>query len=362
MKQYLRIFLIVILSSCMAQSALSQEEKTDWTDRISPYGDLRLRYEAIDEETFDGRERTRYRARIGLKADVVDNVKVIFELCSGGNNPVSCNVSFDGGFSSQEININLAYVDWAATDAINVYGGKMKNPLFRAGKAPMIWDGDLNPEGLATKISAGAFFGTAAVFSVEERAVSDDTLLYAAQIGTKFGIGEKSRLTAGIGYFGFTNTIGNEPFFFGIPLGNSVDENGDYIYEYKDVELFAQFDSKLGKWPVQLYGQYAENQEVSDGNTAYAVGASIGALKDKGTMALSWTYMDIEADAVVATFNDSDFAGGVTNSSGHLIRLGYSLHKNIALGGTFFVNQVQRLIGEKHDYNRMQLDILFKFN
>jgi hypothetical protein len=357
----LKTSLLILLITALAQSAVAEEEDSDWTDRINLYGDFRLRYEAIDEKFVGSRQRSRFRARLGVSADVVDDVKVIFQLCSGGDNPVSCNQSFDDDLSSKDLSIDLAYVDWTATENLHVYGGKMKNPLYRAGKAPMVWDSDLNPEGLAVKYGSNRFFGVLGGFNIEERATSSDSMLFAAQLGTTFDFGKASKITAGIGYFGYTNTIGNKPFFFGIPLGNSVDLEGNYVYEYKDTEIFAEYDTKLGNWPLQVFAHIAKNNEVRDENTAYAVGAKIGAVKDNGSIALSWTYMDIEADSVIAAFNDSDFAGALTNSSGHLIKIGYGLTRNIALGGTFYINRLQRIIGEEHDYNRMQLDIEFKF-
>ena len=288
-------------------------------------------------------------------------MNVIFRLCSGGNDPVSCNQSFDGGVSTKDLSIDLAYVDWEASDSVNVYGGKMKNPLIRAGSAPLIWDGDLNPEGAAVKYSGDRFFATLAVFAVEERATSSDSSLYAGQTGVKFGLGENSKLLAGIGFFGYTNTIGKKPFYLGLPLGNTVDDDGNYVYEYKDTEIFAQFDSKFGNWPFRAYAHYAQNNEVSDGNVAYAVGAKVGSAKSKGAMQFGWTYMDVGADSVIAIFNDSDFAGARTNSSGHMLNLQYGLSKKIALAGTFFFNEVQPAVGPERDYNRMQLDISFKF-
>ena len=340
---------------------MSQEESSSWTDRITPHGDFRMRYESIDEQGLDQRDRSRYRARFGLDIDVSDNVKVTFQLCSGNNEPVSCNETYDNGFSSKDVSIDLAYIDWEVNEDVHVYGGKMKNPLFRAGSAPMIWDGDLNPEGAAVKYSSDRFFATLAVFSAEERSSSSDSVLYAGQVGVIVGLGEHSKLKTGIGYFGYTNTIGNKPFYLFLPLGNTVDINGNFIYEYKDTEVFAQFDTKMGNWPVQAFAQYAQNNEVSDGDTAYTVGVKVGAAKDKGKMQFGYTYMDIEADSVIGLFNDSDFGGASTNSSGSVINIKYGLSKKIALGGTFFINDVQRTIGPEHDYNRMLLDIEFKF-
>ena len=118
---------------------------------------------------------------------------------------------------------------------------------------------------------------------------------------------------------------------------------------------------KAGSLPLSLYGHYTVNTEVDREDTAYALGAKIGAAKQKGEWEASWTWQDIEADAVIGTFNDSDFGGGGTDSEGHMIKGKYSLGKNVTIGGTFFLNRVDRFQGTERDFNRIQLDLEFKF-
>lgn len=340
--------------------AIAEEGET-WADRISIKGDFRLRWEGIDEEGEEDRSRGRYRARLGVSAAVTENVKVVTQLASGADSPVSRNVTFDGGFDLDDIGFDLAYVEWSASENLTVFGGKMKNPLYRAGGAPLIWDSDLNPEGIAFAYSKGAFFGTLASFSVEERSSSSDSLLSALQLGGKFKIGDNAKLTAGIGYFGYSSTVGNEPFYNGSAKGNSVDIDGNYLYEYKNTEVFAQLDTEVGDWPLRVYAQLVQNNEVSEEDSGYAFGAKIGSAKSKGQWEASWTYQDIEADAVIGTFNDSDFGGGGTDSSGHIIKAKYAFAPSISLGGTFFLNDVDRFQGIEHDYTRYQIDVQFSF-
>jgi len=332
-----------------------------WVDRIKFKGDTRLRHESIDEDGEEDRRRMRFRARLGLSAKVTDDVNFVFQLATGGDSPVSTNQSFDDGFSTKDIGVDLAYVDWKISDNVNLYGGKMKNPLYKAGGVPLIWDGDLNLEGLAVKYTEGGFFGTAGGFSVEERGSSDDSLLYVVQAGYKFKVGENASLTAGAGYFAYTDTIGNEPFFNGSSKGNTVDINGDYVNDYKNTEVFAQLDTKVGDWPLRIYAHAVQNNEVSQEDMGYAFGAKIGSAKSEGASEYSWTYQDIEADAVIGTFNDSDFGGGGTDSDGHIFKAKYAVSKQIFLGGTLFINNVDRFQGTEHDYSRLQLDVEFKF-
>lgn len=355
----MRLTLSFIFLSLVSTPSLSDE--ANWLDRITFKGDLRLRYERIDEDFEIKRNRMRFRARFGLSATIKDDVKVVLQLASGGDNPVSTNQSFDDGFSTKDIRLDLAYVDWSASDQLTLYAGKMKNPLFRAGGAPLIWDGDLNPEGFAAQYESGIFFGMVAGFWAEERSTADDSLLYAAQAGVKVDVAANADLTAGLGYFAYTDTIGNQPFFDARSKGNSVDLNNNYVFDYKDIELFVQLDTVVGDWPLQIFAHLAQNNEVSQEDSAIAIGAKVGSAKVRGSSEYSWTYQDIEADSVIGTFNDSDFGGGGTDSSGHILRGKYMLTKKIGLGGTLFINEVDRFQGTKHDYSRIQIDLEFKF-
>lgn len=343
--------------------AIAADGETSWYDRMQLYGDLRLRAEYIHEEGNPdaNRDRERGRARIGVKADVSQNVRLVVGIATGGDNPVSRNVTGDGGFTTKEIGLELFYVDWTINDNLTVFAGKMKNPLFKAGKVPLIWDSDLNLEGAAATFSSGMFFGTAGAFAVEERSGDDDSTLFSAQAGLKFPLGDAAKLTAGAGYFAYTNTIGNEPFYNGRPKGNTVDIDGNLVYDYKNTEAFAQFDTKLGNWPLQVYAHYTVNNEAPEEDTAYAFGAKIGSAKKQGSQQLSWTWQDIEADAVIGTFNDSDFGGGGTDSEGHMVKYKFMLRDQISIGGTFFRNQIDRFQGTPHDFDRIQFDVEFKF-
>ena len=360
--------LIVAITALLSLSTASAAADESWVDRINFKGDLRLRYEMIDLDGVAQRNRMRFRTRFGLSAKVAENVKFVLQLASGGGDPVSTNQTFDGGFSTKDIGIDLAYIDWKIADGLSFFGGKMKNPLYKAGSVPLVWDSDLNPEGLAFSYKSDKFFGTVGGFSVEERAAGDDSLLYVAQFGAKFPLGEAASVTAGVGYFAYTNTIGNVPFYNGRPKGNTVALGGivlpigTYVYDYKNTELFAQFDTRLGDWPLKIYAHATQNNEVSTQDTAYAFGAKVGSAKKDGEMEFSWTYQDIEADAVIATYNDSDFGGGGTDADGHLLKAKYAISKKIILGGTLFVNNVNGFQGVERDYSRLQLDVEFKFN
>ena len=356
------VLALSVLGALFTISAPAAAEQQSWVDRIDFSGNARLRYEGIDEEGEEERNRMRFRARLGFSAAVSDDVKFVLRLATGGDNPVSTNQTFDDGFSTKDIGVDRAYIDWKINDELNLLGGKTKNPLFRAGGAQIAWDNDLNLEGFALTYASGRVFGTLGGFSVEERSSADDSLLYVVQGGVKLPVGDDNKLTVGAGYFAYTNTIGNTPFYNGNPRGNSVDAAGNYVNDYRNTEIFAQYDTALGSRPLQVFVHATQNNEVSDEDTAFAFGAKLGSAKKKSESEFSWTYQDVETDAVIGTFNDSNFGGANTDADGHILRAKYAYSERIFLGGSLFVNKIDGAQGAERDYNRIQLDVEFKFD
>jgi hypothetical protein len=121
------------------------------------------------------------------------------------------------GFSDKPLWIDQAYFDWSTPlSGLKLQGGKMKNPFLAVGRNQMIWDHDLNPEGLAAqfsrKINATELFANASYFWVEERATTDDSFLIGGQAGLKHGLATAD-LTIGAGLFNYTNTKGSAAYY-----------------------------------------------------------------------------------------------------------------------------------------------------
>ncbi|HEX4639061.1 MAG TPA: putative porin [Chthoniobacterales bacterium] len=135
------------------------------------YGDVRLRYQYNGGETTGNsplgarangvaghndwmeRERERYRLRLGLRGTLMDDwfFGIRFET---NTNPRSTNVTFgddsgvNGPFSkdSDRINVGQAYLGYKGFHDVTLTAGRMPNPLVNT---PMVWDPDINPEGLS---------------------------------------------------------------------------------------------------------------------------------------------------------------------------------------------------------------------
>ncbi len=340
----------------------------EWVSKIKLHGDFRYRYEYIKLQGKDSVNRNRIRARIGLTAKVNNTNDFHIRLASGSQDPTSTNQTLTGSFSSKHIWLDRAYVDWHPVFANSrgnrghLFLGKMKNPFLMVKSSSLIWDDDLNPEGGAVTFQASLGninpFINVGGFWVRSRWKNTDSGVIGGQVGVKPVLG-KFKVTAGAGYFGYIHTKG-QPAFFTIGkygFGNTLDADGNYIYDYKLVEAFAQVGTKFRKIPVAVYGDYVYNTDPGD--DGWLIGFKVGKCKKKHSWEFNYNYRRVEPDATVGAFCDSDFIGGGTDGKGHKFSAGFQLAKNWKLAATYFLND--RRLHHSKDFDRLQVDMKFRY-
>lgn len=351
----------VVTKSTSNQAVGNQLVKKSLADRLSFKADFRERFESIDQQGKVTRDRNRVRLRAALSMQVDKDLSFTLGTATGGDDPVSTNQTFDDAFSSKDIRLDLAYFDYKLSDAYNITGGKMKNPLYKPGKNSAFWDSDLNPEGLALKFNNGLLQGSLVGFSIEERKSAGDSYLLGGQVLQAFELSENAKITVGVGYYDYSNLQGSEALFDAKPRGNSLDANGNYTNDYNIIETFIEYENNIMGKPFSIYGNYFQNTAAKALDTAYTFGFKYGKVKGLGTWDIGVAYLDIEADSVVGLFNDSDFAGGNTDSKGLSLKAGYGIHQYMALGLTYIMSEFGQSQLTQTDYNRLQLDLQLKF-
>ncbi len=352
---------LLLAGLALAGTTLAEESPASWADSIVMTGDLRLRYEMIREDGAEDRDRARFRGRLGFSADLAQDVRVGFGLATGGDDPVSNNQTFGEGFTTKDIGVHLAYVAWKFQDNWLLTVGKMDKPWFRAGGTTLIWDADLNPEGLIVTYKGKKLFGSAGSFIVAERSDEAESRLNTVQAGIELPTSADSVVTLALAYFDYSNTIGQAPFYNNDPEGNTVDVNGNYVYDYDQVELGAQYRTKLGSWPLTVFGDYLVNTEVSNEDTAYTFGVTVGEAKKARSMQFGYAWHDTGADALNSTYNDSDLADGLTDASGHYFKARYMLRDNIYFNGSFIFSEFGGFTDKELGFDRVMLDVQFQF-
>ena len=336
-----------------------------WADKIAIQGDFRYRYENIDQEMASSeRNRQRIRARAAIIAQPQDDLEIGFGLSTGQDgDPVSSNQTIGSGGSRKDIYLDLAYFNWAAMTGVNVIGGKFKNFLYRPGKHALLWDGDWNPEGVGVTYSNGPFFGSVIGAWLESDSNNTEEFTYGVQVGAKAPLGDNVKLTGGVGYFSF-NTEGKGTFFGGDTafFDNSFDPlTNQYLFNYEELEAFAELGFKLAGLPAAVFVDYVKNTDADEFDTGWAAGVSLGTAKTKGSWEASYAYQDLDPDAVFGLLTDSDFGGGGTDNKGHVLRGAYAVSDKWNLAFSYFMNTIDQNTGTEQDYDRLQLDMNFKY-
>lgn len=375
-----KILGVMVMAGLTALAANAQQAAPaaakSWVDTVAVKGDLRYRYENITEDGKDDRQRDRIRARIGASAKINDDVKGEIQFSTGDGDPISGNKTLGDGFTKKDMGLNLAYLDWTVQDGVNVIAGKMKNPFICV--SDMIWDGDLTPEGVAAKVEQTVgpltLYVNGAQMWVQERstAPAEDTKLYAGQVAAKYQFSDEVYLLVGGSYYTYDNIEGmnvvdwensNKPYGNSSANGAVVKgvTNKVYKMEYNEVETFAKLVAWVGT-PVEFYGNYVVNQDADANDTGWLAGVTVGKAKNVGTCELGYNYRELEKDAVLGAFADSDSWGGGTDGRGHKVYGRYQIAKNVQIGATYFINEKPIADASKtHDYDRLQLDVVANF-
>jgi len=338
------------------------KKNADWTDKISFKGDLRYRYQYVEAENTSGddlhlkKSIQRIRARLGVFADVNDFTTAGIGIRTG-DKANSGNVTLGDHFDGFTMSISLAYFDIAPEEA--KYGkatfGKMKQPWKRS--TDLIWDSDVNPEGIAYsysgKIKQTGLFSSLGYFRVVEEKMHSDLNLGSAQLGAIQPFGEKIKLTLGGSLYAYDNAQE-----FADPV-----LSGSYPVDYRIFEGFSEIGFKdVLPFGFKLYGNVVENTLADSKNTGFCAGIKFGDAK-KGTWEAKYDYRYLGLHAAPGYFADSDIADGGSGIRGHRIKAKYNFSKHLSGGVTLMIAErtPARTLNETQDFNTLMLDLMVKF-
>ncbi len=208
-----------------------------WLDRISFYGDMRLRFENnafgdgnapaglhnVDSDrysdiknTTEDRNRLRLRGRLGADVKVNDWLTGGLRVTTGQlTSPVSPNQTQEVSEGKYSIGLDRAFLKATPTDWLTLQGGRIANPFFYTD---MLFDPDLAFDGVAATFSpkindSWSSFTTVGAFPIDEIESSDtnkakDKWLYSLQTGIKWQSTNKSSVRLAAAYHDFRNVEG----------------------------------------------------------------------------------------------------------------------------------------------------------
>lgn len=326
-----------------------------WLDMLTPFGDIRFRDEGFYQEDKTARNRFRLRARIGLNANVSDEISGTIRLATGNpNDPISTNQTLDSTFTRKSINLDWAYLTLKPGPSLRmepgwftITAGKFGVNAYRVSE--LVWDDDVAPEGATETVNLvdrreGFLRGlrvNAFQWIVDEVASGADPWIPAGQIVSETSLDGSAIWTLAFADFYYshinavarkylnpylnppTNTQANPSFNNQLANSNSLVTNASgkilgYQSGFNVINATTELDSPnpfgLGL-PAGLFGDLAYNTQADGRNVGWYVGAGIGnagkdwyhdVLKNKGDWGVSYTYARVEKDAVLSIFTFSD--------------------------------------------------------
>ena len=351
----MKTILTGILAAGMFTVASAEDEKMN----LKWGGDFRYRNEIKGKEGDSPlRIRQRIKAKIGVKATKDDVWHFGLQLSTGVSDPVSTNQTLSGDFTTGDFGIGLAYIKFKS-DAVDVTFGKFKNPLKKALKNELLWDGDLSPEGSALGLNFGEKKGkvnfTAGAFILTENKKDDETWLQVNQLSYSSKM-ENMKYMVSVGYSDYHNT--HVPVA-GDLSGNRGFEDGTYASDFNLLDFGLEFGTKLGGIPMTLGGAYVMNLGADENNTGFHAGLKLGKAKKPGSIQAGFSYKMVEADAVLGSFTDSDFNGGGTQGEGFEINAKYKVTKEVSVALTQFLTST--IDADNSMKYATQLDLNYKF-
>jgi len=391
---------------------------SDAIDNATVYGDVRVRAEYRKGGTNtneEERERGRYKLTFGVETKANDfYTDLAFAMGQKGR---SDNATFgaatggaNGGDYKEVLYVKRALVGWKMTDWLAVEAGRIKNPLYTTS---MVWDGDLNFEGLAEKVSYdynkinffGNFVQSQYRGDYRNRLASADQLtnnILAFQGGLKFPITDLISAKAAITYTTYTNNKSaagiTQNIFVPKLAGVATDANNTGTNDLRTIEIPAEIEFKTsGNLSYKVFGDYVYNTSGSDrfnqavtygganaaairaaGNddTAWLVGASIASAQASKPQKGDWNarlwWQDVGVYAVDQNAVDSDLMDSRVNMKGLVAKGTYNLRSNVLVDVTaasatrknraLAANGTDSDIGfDLNKYQLFQFDVTYKF-
>ncbi|PCJ64249.1 MAG: hypothetical protein COA73_04110 [Candidatus Hydrogenedentota bacterium] len=315
-------------------------------EKFSFSGDLRLRQESsMKLDTSPDRHRQRLRLRFGGEVQLTSEVRIGARLVTGdADDPKSTHQTLGNNFSSLEVSFDRIFLNyspqWLENGWITV--GKfdhpfMRNPIYNG----LVWDSDVQPEGLVFGYTLDSFPGVDRVklvlgkYIFQERGKNDNAYVAAAQLSIHKTFTDQLTGNAAIGYYSYSNL--DMADIIGMNSGNALldfDNDGTpdaFASKFGILNPIASLTYTGWKKPVTISTEYIHNlrANVSE-DMGWALGIALGETKKKGDWKVYYQWQKVEQDAVFSLVSQDDFLV-TTNFSGHVTGTRYQFTDTIQL-------------------------------
>jgi hypothetical protein len=359
------------------------------TNGIRFSGDLDTRFDltgihsrdiGIIPEGDQGQLRGRFRLRMQMPLSQRSDAELYF-VTGVNQNPTGAYVTFSDAFRGKAISFSRASFNYYFGDKDKpktpyLTFGKMQTPFWRGDlggfASEIVWDNDVSPEGVAAKLPIVtnknfSLSNTTGFFTIN---LPPKNLLTGLTTDT-YEVGTQFKADAGLfhgalSYYvidnlnsgllvpevtpdGFIDTSTAQSAWLLRTSNTGLQEtNGHYFYgptaagfgsnTFNIVNLSLMLAPKVRPNRPQpfLHYEYLNNGNVRFDNTGWGITAGVnksrlpdGRASSRGDYTAWITYRDVDADATLATFADSDLGAG-TDYRGYQIGLNYRFQDNLS--------------------------------
>jgi hypothetical protein len=313
------------------------------------YGDFRLRHESsfkLDDKK--DRNRQRLRMRVGLNYQIHPELLLGGRLVTGdADDPNSTHVTLGDVADDLEVTLDRLFLTYRPDWLEGAFGtaGKFQHPFYtNPVYGELVWDGDVQPEGVVLGRSLSNVAGLAELgvtvggYSVLEQGDASDTHMVVGELRGRMRPDPNLSATAATSYYHYGDlTPDGSTDIVADNAGNAVaDTNGDMMPD--------EFVSDFGIWntvlgvdysgacaPLRAGAQYVKNTRAEiDGDQAWTAGLAVGSAARAGDWRAYYQYQVVEQDAVFSAFAQDDFLFS-TNHKSHLFGVNHQLTDKVGL-------------------------------
>ncbi len=270
------------------------------------------------------------RLRIGLETKTSEKVKIAFGLASGAfagsgdKNPTSTNYTFQG-FNKAPIFIDYGYLQYSPFDFLTIAGGKVKNKMQVWNPSQLIWDNDINPDGISVNITKKideeiVFLGNLGWYTLNEsKRGSKRPDVYILQPGLNYKIENFSAKIA-VAYQQFN--LKGKPFASN-DTSNYLGTTSLTDYKCLNPSLEFTFKNIIDNYSLSIYGDYVKNSDDSYYKEAlegsfYGITFGDEKISEFGKWQFKFAKRRLEQNAIPFGLGDSDAYNGRPNTQGQI--------------------------------------------
>jgi len=319
-------------------------------------GDFRVRHEYTTAGTGSpALSREVVRVRAGIVYPFRGDMTVRARLATGEpDDPNSTDVTLSSFVNDLTVSLDIASIEvnrprWGGV------AGKFTNPFQYT---ELVWDGDVNPQGVSgrvnmgdrTKVSASI---TGLYFIVDQQANSQSSDMKGGQLSVNAPSG-RWRVTGAVGYYDYhirsLSAAGS-----GDIRSNRLASGGTaYLSDFDLLDLLVAVDySGLGEqYPLRLVGDYVHNGGAADLNSGWEADVYLGKVKRKGDLRYRYGFGMTETDAVLAAFSHDNTTLG-TNYEIHTLSVDAIPISGLSLNATLYYYRPHEVaVGVTRDFQK----------